>query len=144
MNTEIKLHFKSDPRLLEAIRALVRHYLNACGAPEERIQELVLAVDEACANAIRHAYQGDPGALIFLSLGRSEDLIEIVVADTGAPMPKNRRRPTPVAEREETPGPEQVRPGGLGLALIRKAADQVSITSGRIRGNRIRMRVRLK
>jgi anti-sigma regulatory factor (Ser/Thr protein kinase) len=37
--------------------------------------------------------------------------------------------------------PEMVRPGGIGLKLMHRIFDEVHITAGEKRGNRVRMRL---
>ena len=54
----ITMEVSADPALLGAVRGAVSCYLDANGFSQERTSEVVLAVDEACANAIRHAYRG--------------------------------------------------------------------------------------
>lgn len=139
MNKEIKLQFKSDPRLLKSIRALVRGYVRELGLDEERVQELVLAVDEACANAIRHAHHNKPEKLVSLSLDRTDAYLEIVVTDHGAPMPPEAIQ----ASKGCAPSVDTVRPGGLGLKLMGAVFDDVCVVPVKSGGNCIRMRLRL-
>ena len=142
MKTSISLEFKSEPVLLKSVRALTEQYLCTVSLAQEKRQEIVLAVDEACTNAIRHAYQGSPDETIRLLLRKNDSCLEIVVADWGNPMP------SAVSGKEETmqtkTTPESVRPGGLGLKLIRQVFDDLHITTGKQQGNRIRMRLFFK
>ncbi|NIP90019.1 MAG: ATP-binding protein, partial [Gammaproteobacteria bacterium] len=49
------LEIAAHPRLLSTVRGMVRSYLAEAGFARERTDEVVLGVDEACTNAIRHA-----------------------------------------------------------------------------------------
>ena len=53
------LTIKSHPRHQAEVRQFVRSVAAESGAPEETTFKLVLAVDEAITNIIRHAYGGD-------------------------------------------------------------------------------------
>ncbi|HDP34493.1 MAG TPA: ATP-binding protein [Candidatus Hydrogenedentes bacterium] len=139
MKTRIKLQFKAEAVYLEAVRALVLHYLKRVGVPHEKAREATLAVDEACANAIRHAYKDEPEGDITLLLRGDATTLEVVVADKGASMkiPATKKK----AQQSTVRG---VRAGGFGLPLMRRIFDDVRITTGAKRGNRVRMRMRLK
>ncbi len=68
-----RLQVSSDPRFLGVIRGVVQVWLEVCGLVADRRHEVVLAVDEACSNAIRHAYGG-----------RTDESVELVLsASTG-------------------------------------------------------------
>ncbi|MCK5861218.1 MAG: ATP-binding protein [Candidatus Hydrogenedentes bacterium] len=142
MKTQIEIKFKSDPVLLEAIRALIGCYFHRLGMSPERAQEVVLAVDEACTNAMRHGYDHVLTAEIILQLRRDEAGVEVVVSDEGSPMPESVILRARGKNKEVTP--ETVRPGGLGLKLIHHIFDEVEITTGEKRGNRVCMRLHLK
>jgi anti-sigma regulatory factor (Ser/Thr protein kinase) len=84
------------------------------GASENVRTDLALAVGEACANVVVHAYPpGDVGPLIVHAEIKDSELI-VCVCDQGQGM---------------TPRPDS--PGlGLGLPLIANLADRLEITDG--------------
>ncbi len=139
MKTRIRLAFKSDPALLEAVRALTAKFLRNFSLSHERIQEIVLAVDEACSNAIRHAYANRPSEEIVLLLRSDGGGMEVVVADKGKPMPQEKVKAAKGKPKKVSP--QKVRPGGLGLKLMHRVFDEVHITTGEKKGNRVRMRL---
>ena len=47
---DVVVEVRSQPRLLQSIRGLVRGYVRAYGLPTEKVDDVVLAVDEACCN----------------------------------------------------------------------------------------------
>jgi anti-sigma regulatory factor (Ser/Thr protein kinase) len=87
-----------------------------CGFAEDEAQFIILAVDEACANVIRHAYQGRTDGEIGLSCSAKEDRIEFLLVDQGRSPRPDSLQPRPL---------EEVRPGGLGTHLIRSVMDEV-------------------
>ena len=65
----LHLSFTSDPRELGEVRRFVRSFLEECGEEISADHDLlVLGLDEACTNVIRHAYQGANGKPIQLHL----------------------------------------------------------------------------
>ena len=61
---------------LRRIREAVREAADSCGCSAECTADVVMAVDEACQNVIRHAYRGDPSGAIELEIERrGEDLV---------------------------------------------------------------------
>lgn len=120
------------------IRGLVRAYAAGLGFLEDRVREIVLAVDEACANAIRHSYAGRNDGTVALTLKSSAEWVELELIDAGAPAPAEK-----VARRElERPSTETARPGGLGVQLMYRVFDEVVFTPGATRGNHVMMRLR--
>jgi serine/threonine-protein kinase RsbW len=51
---------------------------------EEAREDVVLACNEACANAVEHAYRRGPAARIRVSLSRDATAIRIDIVDEGA------------------------------------------------------------
>jgi serine/threonine-protein kinase RsbW len=112
--------FSSDLRELAAIRAFVRDACRAAGElpdSEEWLTLLELAVTEAAANVIRHAYQGEPGHSIDLVVEAADDWIGVVLYHDG-------RAFDPAAV--PPPSFDGSREGGFGVYLIRQAVDDVA------------------
>jgi serine/threonine-protein kinase RsbW len=98
------------------MRNFVRGFLDGFPLSERDRTLMVLGVDEACTNIIRHAYQLREDQLIALSLESQPDCVRLRLRDYGKqPIPDTLRRPRV----------NLVKPGGLGLYLIRNAFDQV-------------------
>ena len=138
-HNEIILEVSADPRLLSTVRAMVRSYLAEAGFARERTDEVVLGVDEACTNAIRHGCKGCDDQFFSISFRSDEDWIEIQLIDSGEPAPAE------VFERRNRAEPgsiEDVQPGGLGVHLIYEVFDEVTFCPGRNEGNCVTMRLR--
>lgn len=113
----------------------MRQYVTDAGIASEKAGELVLAVDEACTNCIRHAYGGRTDRTVTIRLNTSEDWIRVCVSDQGKPAPPGAMRKKPL----RAPGPGTVEPHGLGVQLIHRAFDKVEVALGAGRGNTITM-----
>jgi anti-sigma regulatory factor (Ser/Thr protein kinase) len=73
----------AEPSALVGLRADVRGWLTAQAIPEDVHADVVLACDEACANAIEHAYRTTTSRPIRVELRREDDRVVIQVEDEG-------------------------------------------------------------
>lgn len=95
---------------------------------------IVLAVDEACANIIRHSYEGAVDKPI-LCEGQLEDgTISFILRDFG-------KKVDPSCIQSRDLG--DVRPGGLGVHFMRKVMDTVEFEDCGAGGTCLTMRKRL-
>lgn len=129
MSETFQIEFSSSPRLLQVVRAAVGQYGRLLRLGEEETHRLKTAVDEACANIIRHSYGGDPGRIV-ITFRLSDERLEILLRDFG-------RKPDPA--RLEPKAPEPSRPGGLGLPLIRTVMDEVEYDLSQAEGTTLRL-----
>jgi len=134
---DIRVELNADPRMLRAVRGLVRGYIEGWDFPEDKVLEVVLAVDEACTNAMRHAYNNEPGNRLVLWLRSGETCIEIELRDEGEPAPPGRVKRKKIV----VPDKETLQPGGLGVQILYEVFDEVQFAPGEERGNRVTMRL---
>jgi len=95
---QLATRWRATPDSLAPIRYLLRRWLAARGATEQEAYDLIVATQEACANAIEHAY-GPARAHFELAAGYDDGLVTITVTDTGrwrAPRGENRGRGLPM------------------------------------------------
>lgn len=110
-----KLSFTSDSCRLADVRQAARQFLSRCGFDECHTELLVLAVDEACTNIIRHAYDHECKP-IRLEMARLRDRIRLTLRDYGRSCDPLNIRSRPL---------EEIRPGGVGVHIIQQAFDSV-------------------
>ncbi len=109
----------SDVAELPTVRDAIRSWTAQHGWAEGQTADIVLAVDEALSNVIRHGYDGQPGHRIEIT-GRvlrgtaHGDGIEIRIRDFGKQVPLER-----ICGRDL----DDLRPGGLGVHIIRSLTD---------------------
>jgi anti-sigma regulatory factor (Ser/Thr protein kinase) len=111
-----RIEFSSHTGNLALMRTFVRDFLNDYQFSEKERMLMVLGVDEACTNVIRYAYQLRDDQLISLSMEGLRKCIRMRVRDYG-----RQTAPHNMRGRDQN----TVRPGGLGLHLIRNAFDEV-------------------
>ena len=135
---DLRLTVRSDPKLLGSIRGLVRGWVETWDVEEKKAGDVVLAVDEACTNAIRHAYEGRKDGSVELTLHAGPDFLEFQVSDHGVSCP-----PECVERRSLVPPDvDDLKPGGLGIQLIHEVFDDVDFCSGVEGGNCVTMKLR--
>jgi len=94
------------------------------------IEDMKLAVDEACANVIKHAYRGDTHQKIVVKFKLRKNEFEVIIEDNGI-----KAQPGLIAGRNL----EEVRPGGLGIHFIKRTFDVFQFDEKKTKGNRLRL-----
>jgi len=131
----LALRFPADPREMRRVRAELRTALDAEDVAPELRDRLVLVVDEACTNVMRHAYCGGETGTIALRVTRERDMLGFELRDEAPCVDPARIKPRDLSE---------CRAGGLGVAFIDATMDFWHIEGlpgGR--GNRLVMRKRI-
>ena len=138
LKSPVILDIPADPPAMSIVRAVVEKISATIGFGTEETNKLVLAVDEACTNVIRHAYKNSSDERIVITFrivselvpslpeggglgecdeeGMSRDCFEIAIRDFGSGAD-----PATFQGRDLN----EIRPGGLGIHFIKAAADRV-------------------
>jgi anti-sigma regulatory factor (Ser/Thr protein kinase) len=111
-----KVEFSSHTGNLAPMRKFVRNFLEAYPISERERMLMVLGIDEACTNVSRHAYHLRDDQLISLSLEGCPRWVRMRLRDYG----KQTEAHTMKGRSHDL-----IRPGGLGLHLIKTAFDKV-------------------
>ena len=119
---ENKIVIKSDTRHLKDIRSRIRGIAEKSKFSEDEINNIVLAVDEACANIIRHAYKERAGGDIIIGWEEDAGKLTIKLEDHGV---------KPDLEKIKKLPREKVRCGGFGLVCMKKAMDEINFDISR-------------
>ncbi|HZU47099.1 MAG TPA: ATP-binding protein [Mycobacterium sp.] len=113
----LRAHFDADPVAAAQMRTELRNWLAHHFAPDdERVNDVVLAVYEATANAVEFAYLGRPETgSVEVSATRESDRLSVTVSDEGKwhwptvdPAPASRLR-------------------GRGIPLMKSLADHAKL-----------------
>lgn len=123
--TEYKLKIPSKTDNLEIIRSFVSHVAELVGFNADETYKIELAVDEACANIIKHAYEKiNNDHEIDLVIELDFDKMVIYVTDHGKGFDvKN------ILNKDVKEYLAEMRVGGLGIHLIKALMDDVEFIS---------------
>lgn len=116
MEGVVRMTLPSDPAYLPLVRSVVDQLGHLVGFEEDVIGRLELALTEAVTNVIRHVYDGAHDQRIDLAFHRCDDGLRIELVDYGTFVDPARIASRPL---------EDVRPGGLGVHLIKSTMDEV-------------------
>jgi serine/threonine-protein kinase RsbW len=114
-----KLEFSSHSGNLALVRKYVHRFLEPYSFSEKDQMLIVLGVDEACTNIIRYAYELRDDELICLTMEGLRRCVRVRLRDYGKQAGKNSLQGRAY---------DLIKPGGLGLHLIRNAFDKVDYT----------------
>lgn len=120
----LRMELASNPDTLCVVRSALEPLAQMLGFSDPECRAVVLAVDEALTNIIRHAYQGKAHQPIEISFRRIQapqdgvrrPALEILLEDRGIRVDGSK-----LCGRDL----EDVRPGGLGLHFIKESMDAV-------------------
>jgi sigma-B regulation protein RsbU (phosphoserine phosphatase) len=114
-NWLVNLHFPSKASMLKLVRQTTINVAGQLGCSERTAQDVVIAIDEACQNIIRHAYKGEEGP------------VEFAIRQSGGNMILKLRDFAPTVDRDKIKprNLDDIRPGGLGTHFIQEVMDRV-------------------
>ena len=133
-----KYHLKipSQTDNLEIIREFVSNLAAKAGFNNDDVDKIELAVDEACANVIKHAYnkKDDKEQLIDIAIEIDYNKFVVIVTDKGKGFDISR-----IKEPNMTEYLAEMRVGGLGIFLMRSLMDEVNFNIQPGGKNQVRM-----
>jgi serine/threonine-protein kinase RsbW len=102
----------------------------------EEIEDIKIAVSEACTNAVQYAYDKNKSAKekIFITCNLYEDKLEIIVKDLGKGFDLNQA----VSTKKTKPAANTIGLG-LGITFIRSLMDEAYFDSTPNKGTTVRM-----
>ena len=121
---EKKLVVRSRTENLTRIRMFIQEIASAVGFNQESIDNMMLAVDEACTNIIKHAYKSYPDGEILIKIKYENKKLIITIIDYGKSF-----APDLVPEPNIQEYYKQHKVGGLGMYLMRTLMDEVKYIS---------------
>jgi serine/threonine-protein kinase RsbW len=117
---ELKVSLPARSENLRRIRAAVAEFAESLGLTEDRVADLRLAVNEACSNVVRHAYEAE--GQIEVEAKPVGDYLVVTVHDTGRGL----------GEASGDPG------AGLGLRVASAVSEYMEIR-GREDGTEVKL-----
>jgi anti-sigma regulatory factor (Ser/Thr protein kinase) len=123
-DADVRLSLPARPENVAVVRHVLGAFAEALQLPTDVIEDMRLAVTEACTNVVRHAYDGtDAPGPIEIVIRPTGDTLDVIVSDRG---------------RGIGPSPDTAGPG-LGLPLIAGIVHRLEIQHAPSRGSRLAM-----
>ncbi len=130
----IKAVLPNVPRAID----FVTHLALEAGFGEQALYEIQVAVDEACANIVHHAYGDKDHGDMELACKTDDRMFVICVRDWGESF-----APEEIADPNVHAPLDERSLGGLGLFLIRQFMDELHFAFDREQGNELIMSKKL-
>lgn len=131
----VELKIPSQYDRLKILRAAIHRAAESLGCSADTVEELVLALNEACMNVIQHAYHDAGNGEVVLRVYQEGDTLLFRLIDFSDPVDVSKIRPRDL---------DDIRPGGLGTHFINEIMDEVHylpLEPGR--GNILEMRKKI-
>ena len=123
--------------------AMIRDFVNGigirAGMPASEVAKLEMAVDEACANVIEHAYGPEVTKEVSVKATIDDETVQIDVVDTGTGFD-----PGEISQKNLDQLVAERKSGGLGMRLMKTLMDEVHYEMIPGKKNELRMIKRLK
>ncbi|MBW7888746.1 MAG: ATP-binding protein [Bacteroidetes bacterium] len=113
----------SQTHRLKEVREFVAEQAQLHGFKEDDINKIVIAVDEACTNIIKHGYRFAENETIEIQINRNGNEFEILITDHG-----KKFDPSSVAVPDMQEYLSHYHRGGLGIYLMKRIMDKVEFS----------------
>jgi serine/threonine-protein kinase RsbW len=122
----VEMKIPAKPEYVAIVRLTLSGVANRMGFSYDDIEDMKIAISEACTNAVQHAYKEEAGE-VTVGFGLFDDRLEIMVADQGVSFDFEHLKQT-IGPYEPSQEIELLPEGGLGLYLINSLMDEVKMT----------------
>jgi sigma-B regulation protein RsbU (phosphoserine phosphatase) len=131
-----RIDVPARPDRLKLVRRVVAESAALAGLSDAKNADLVLAVDEAMQNIIRHAYGGPTDKPVDIDIFREDGHLVVRITDFAPAVDTSRIRPRAL---------DDVRPGGLGTHFIQSVLDDHRFEEPPPgAGNRLKLSIRIE
>lgn len=124
--SDVRLTLPARPESVAVVRHVLGAFAEALQLPDPVIEDMRLAVTEACTNVIRHAYGDGEHGPVEILIHPAGEALQVIVSDQGRGL----------GPSTDSSGP------GLGLPLIAALADSLEIEQAPDHGSRLLMSFR--
>ena len=105
----------------------------------EEIEDIKIAVSEACTNSVQYAFDQPENERVFISFNLFKDKLEIIIKDNGKGFEVDKLEKIPIEERRLEDIDESVPRLGLGITFIKSLMDETKILSEPGKGTTVQM-----
>ena len=128
MKESVGITIPSHPKYLSIVRKTTSAVGELYEIPDTDLEDIKLAIDEACSNVIKHAYGGDATKKIVVKYAVTKKLFKVIIEDSGMKAHIKFMQGRSLND---------VRPGGLGIHFIRRVFDGFKFDEHKKKGNRL-------
>ncbi len=136
-NVEFNIPCMSD--YVGVVRLAVSGLATRMNFSIEEIEDIKIAVSEACTNSVQYAFEKPENERVFISFNLFKDKLEIIVKDNGKGFEVDQLEKIPIEERRLEDIDESVPRLGLGITFIKSLMDETSIKSEPGKGTTVQM-----
>lgn len=132
----VEIRIGAHPEYLVLTRMVAQKMSELCGLNEKDRDNVTLAVEEALTNIIRHGYGGPCGEPIIVRITKTyrdcsqAETLEVTIRDFGKQVD-----PATIKSRDL----DDVKPGGLGVHIIKSIMEEVTYSPMEGGGMQLRM-----
>jgi serine/threonine-protein kinase RsbW len=130
----VELSFPAHSRYLVLARLSLAGIAPVARLGEDTLADLKLAVTEACANVVRHAYPDDVDGIVRLRVSLEPGTLTVEVADDGQGLDTGSLSGWDASRMREE---------GMGFSIMRAVVDELEIDSTSATGTVVRLVKRL-
>jgi serine/threonine-protein kinase RsbW len=120
LSENMKLSIESQTKNLALVRDFVSAAAKNVGFDDISINNILIAVDEACTNIIKHAYEYKPDKTVDISITLNDNRFNVIIKDEGKSFEPNKITSPNMNEYFK-----QYRVGGLGMHLMKTLMNEV-------------------
>ncbi|MGG3891316.1 anti-sigma B factor RsbW [Metabacillus fastidiosus] len=122
----IEMRVPAKSEYVAVIRLTLSGIANRMGYEYDAIEDLKIAVSEACTNAVQHAYKNVEDGNIVVGFAIYEGKLEVMIADNGKSFDfeKTKSELSPYSESSPI---DDLSEGGLGIYLMETLMDEVRV-----------------
>ncbi|WP_040952121.1 anti-sigma B factor RsbW [Gorillibacterium massiliense] len=126
-NHEIILTLPADANFVDIVRLVLYGISTKWGFSYEDIEDMKVAVAEACNNAVLHAYKGREAGRMEVKFRNTGSGIQISVKDEGSSFDyeQKERLATSLHDKDLS----EIRAGGLGIYMMQALMDEVQVNT---------------
>ncbi|OMF23447.1 anti-sigma B factor RsbW [Paenibacillus sp. FSL H8-0548] len=128
MNSFIRLTIPARTEYIDLVRLTLFGIATKAGFSYEEIEDMKVAVTEACTNVVLHAYSNVQNGEVDITYEIEEEGISIRIKDEGSSF---KYEPASKSSSLHDKELNEITAGGLGIFMMHALMDKVEVLSGR-------------
>lgn len=138
MSTQTPLNltmtFDATSEFVSVIRLTISGVASRMSFSVEDIEDIKIAISEACTNAIQHAYKDTENGKVTVVINIYPSKLEVIISDNGSGFDT-----AILGTEQQRKKSEEIMNLGLGLTFVESLMDKAEFTSIKGKGTTIRM-----